>query len=61
MEKIENEKQYEKAVERIDELLRIVDDNTPPEDKNSIELVSLSNLVAEYEDRHYPMGRSYRG
>lgn len=54
MAKIENERQYEVAMERIEELLKIVDDNTPSDDKNSIELVLLSNLVADYEDIHYP-------
>lgn len=55
MAKIENERQYEVAMERIEELLKIVDDNTPSDDKNSIELVLLSNLVADYEDIHYPI------
>lgn len=55
MAKIENERQYEAAMERINELLKVVDDNTPSEDKNSIELVLLSNLVADYEDIHYPV------
>lgn len=55
MAKIENERQYEVAMERIEELLKIVYDNTPTDDKNSIELVLLSNLVADYEDIHYPV------
>ena len=42
---------------RIEELLKIVDDNTPADDKNSIELVILSNLVADYEDIHYPISK----
>ena len=57
MAKIENERQYEVAMERIEELLKIVDDTTPTDDKNSIELVLLSNLVADYEDIHYPVGK----
>ncbi len=55
MTRLENETQYEAAMSRIEELLRIVDDNTPADDKNSIELVILSNLVADYEDIHYPI------
>ena len=55
MAKIENEQQYDAAMARIDELLKIVDDDTPADDKNSIELVLLSNLVADYEDLHYPI------
>ena len=40
---------------RIEELLAIVDDNTPSDDKNSVELVLLSDLVADYEDVHFPI------
>lgn len=55
MAKIENETQYEAMMARIDELLKVVGDDTPADDRNSIELVLLSNLVAEYEDVHYPI------
>ena len=51
----ENEKQYAAAMARIDELLEIVDDATPADDKNEVELVLLSNLVADYEDVYYPL------
>lgn len=57
MTRLENETQYEAAMSRIEELLIIVDDNTPADDKNSIELVILSNLVADYEDIHYPISK----
>lgn len=53
MAKIENETQYEAIMARIDELLKVVGDDTPVDDWNNIELVLLSNLVAEYEDIHY--------
>jgi len=46
---IKTEQQYDKAVERIEELLRVVDNNTSPDDKNFIELDLLSELVADYE------------
>ena len=55
MTAIENEIQYNNARKRIDELLKVVDNNTPANDKNSLELVRLSNLVANYEDVHYPI------
>ena len=55
MTAIENEIQYNNARKRIDELLKVVDNNTPSNDKNSLELVRLSNLVANYEDIHYPI------
>lgn len=55
--KIENETQYEWAMSRIDELLPLVNDDTPDDDPNSIELYLLSALVEEYEDVHYPIGK----
>lgn len=53
---IENEVQYDWAMKRIDELLPLVNDETPDDDPNSIELYLLSRLVQEYEDVHYPIG-----
>lgn len=55
MAKIQNETAYKAAMERIEELLPLTDDNTPSTDKNLIELDLLSELVAEYEDEHYPI------
>jgi len=55
MTKIENEMQYNSAIERINSLLKEVDDNTPETDVRSVELLLLSNLVADYEDEHYPI------
>ena len=46
---------YEFALVRVKELLPLVDDNTPLNDKNLIELDLLSELVADYEDEHYPI------
>lgn len=55
MTKIENEMQYNSAMERINQLLKEVNDDTPEDDIRSVELVLLSNLVADYEDEHYPI------
>jgi HTH-type transcriptional regulator/antitoxin HigA len=55
MTRIENEMQYRSIMERIEELLKVVDDNTPENDRNNVELVLLSNLVADYEDIHFPI------
>ncbi|MCM1450726.1 MAG: helix-turn-helix domain-containing protein [Clostridium sp.] len=55
MTKIENEIQYDCVMSRIEELLLLVNENTPATDANSIELGLLSNLAADYEDEHYPM------
>ena len=40
---IRNREQYEWAVARVEQLLPLVDDNTPRTDPNSIELELLSN------------------
>ncbi|WP_321437265.1 helix-turn-helix domain-containing protein [uncultured Bacteroides sp.] len=55
MAKITTEIAYKATMERIEELLPLVDDNTPLDDKNLIELELLSNLVADYDDEHYPI------
>jgi len=55
MATIKTELQYNKAVERIEELLLVVGNDTSPEDKNFIELDLLSELVADYEAIHYPV------
>ncbi len=49
--------QYNSALQRIDELLKVVNENTPEDDVRSVELVLLSNLVADYEDIHYPISK----
>ncbi len=53
MTKIENEAQYKMAVARVEELLPLVNDDTPRDDRNLIELERLSNLVADYSDEHF--------
>lgn len=56
MAKIENQAQYEGALQRVEELLPRMDDNTPLSDPNSIELSLLSNLVADYSEAHFALG-----
>ena len=55
MTRIESEKQYQAAMARIEELLPLVTEDTPEDDIHSVELVLLSNLVADYDDAHYPV------
>lgn len=55
MTKIKTETQYEKAMERIEELLPIVDNKTSEYNKDFVELDLLSDLVVEYEKQHYPI------
>ena len=56
MEKITKE-QYEFALNRIEELLPLVADETPANDKNAIELTLMSDIVESYEKRHFPIGK----
>jgi len=57
MTRIENEEQYNWAVARVEQLLPLVADDTPRTDPNSIELELLSNLVADYSEEHYSIGK----
>lgn len=49
--------QYEFALVRIEELLSVVDDNTPANDRNALELAMMSDAVIDYEKEHYPIGK----
>lgn len=51
----ETKEQYEFALARVEELLPLVDDNTPTNDKNAVELTVMSDLVIAYEKEHYPI------
>ena len=42
------EQQYEFALQRIEELLPLVDDNTPANDRNAVELTLMSDIVIAY-------------
>lgn len=56
MAQIKTEKEYEATMARIDELLPLTwGDNVPEDSPENIELNLLSDLVAEYEDLHYPI------
>jgi len=54
MKTIKNEAEYNVVMQRIDELIKLTDDDTPKTDKNLIELDMLSGLVEEYEDALFP-------
>ena len=49
--------QYEFAQARVEELLPLVDDNTPANDRNAIELMMMSEAIIDYENEHYPIGK----
>ena len=56
MNKITKE-QYEFALARVEELLPLVDDNTPANDKNAVELTMMSDVIIAYEKEHYPIDK----
>ena len=57
MAQIKNEAAYRAALKRIEELLPLVNNETPTDDSNYLELDMISDLVEEYEDVHYPIGK----
>lgn len=50
------EMQYKAAEARMEELLSLVDDATPINDPNYIELKKVSEIIEAYEMEHYPIG-----
>ncbi|MDR0823638.1 MAG: helix-turn-helix domain-containing protein [Prevotella sp.] len=47
--------QYEFALARIEDLLSLVNNDTPVNDKNIVELTMVSDIVIAYETEHYPI------
>lgn len=56
MVKIENEAQYVGALRRVEELMLQLPEDTPPDAPEMVELTLLGNLVADYDEEHYPIG-----
>lgn len=55
MKQIQNESEYQAALAKVEALLPQVNDNTPANDPKAIELVAVSEVVIDYEKRHYEM------
>jgi len=55
MNRITNEREYQAITKRIDELLQIVSDDNYDIIPEAIELDFLSDLIEEYENKHYPI------
>lgn len=55
MKAITTKTEYDKAINRMEKILKIVDNMTNPNDKGFIELDNLADLIADYEEKHYPM------
>ena len=53
-----SQQQYESAIARIEELLPLVSDDTPSDSPDAVELIKVSEIVREYELKHYPIGES---
>ncbi|MBO5920269.1 MAG: helix-turn-helix domain-containing protein [Bacteroidales bacterium] len=47
--------QYEYALARIEELLPLVDNSTPANERNAVELSIMSEVVIAYEKEHFPI------
>ncbi len=56
MERITKE-QYEFALAKVEELLPLVDDSTPANDKMALELSVMSDVVIAYEKVAAPIGK----
>lgn len=54
MNKISQE-QYEFALARVEELLPLVNDDTPANDKYAIELSVMSDVIIAYEKEYFPI------
>ena len=54
MSNITKEK-YEFALNRVEELLPLVTDETPATDRNAVELALMSDIVIDYEKEHFPI------
>lgn len=50
-----SKQQYEYALNRIEDLLPLVTEETPASDKNAIELTIVYDVVEAYEKIHYPI------
>lgn len=50
-----NNREYENALVKLEELLPLVDDSTPKDHPNYAELIKVSALIEAYEKEHYPI------
>lgn len=55
--RIITEDQYKLAKARVEELLPLVDDNTPLDAPKAVELMMMSDIVIDYEKDHFPIAK----
>lgn len=56
IKRIESEEEYAKVFNRVEELMLGLPEDTPEDDPLMIELKSLGDMVADYEEINYPIG-----
>ena len=57
MAQIKSEQMYQALLKRIEELLTMTSDDDAMDDPRMLELDIISDLIVEYEDIHYPIGK----
>lgn len=56
MGKLVTHEEYVKANLRLEELIDVVNDNTPLNDPMAIEFMTISDIIEQYEEIHFPIG-----
>lgn len=54
-DRIENETQYQIALKKVEGLMMELPEDMPADDPRMVELTLLGNLVADYNEEHYPI------
>ena len=54
---IETKRQYDEAINRIEELYRLTGEDTPADDPMMHEMDMLGQAIEKYEDIHYPIAK----
>jgi HTH-type transcriptional regulator/antitoxin HigA len=60
MARIKDENKYQIILKRVEDLMNIVTEETPPSAPDFIELDLLADLAEEYEMEYYPIGQPDR-
>lgn len=54
-DEVPSKEEYEKACHRMEELIHLVNNDTPESDPNFQELDRVSDIIIKYEEVHYPI------
>lgn len=57
MNYIKSKKQYDVIMKRIEALTEFIDDDTPSDNEQLLELNLLVSVVVDYEEEHFPIGK----